>query len=610
MASVNTDFTLPRDAYTTFDALTLKQHIKDRLNQGGVFTDQDFEGSNLSALIDIVAFSYHLSLFYLNQTASEALFDETSVFENINRITKLIGYKPTGYKTSLLSFNAIASESLPRSIYTIKRFSYFNLNGINYSFIKDVTFGKSTAITEDISTLSDNTLLYQGKFFEHPVQTAVGQNFESIPLVVKDNVNNTAINIEHDSINIFVKKFNTNKYIEFLEIDSVFNEDSSAYVFEKRLNENGFYDLKFGNGVNGVRLDAGDQIYIYYLKSKGAAGKVSAGNLNGNNLNIFTTSQFEAISPFIYEPDTQFLTPSLATNIAFTNKNGSTNPSVIETVDQIKTNAPKAFYAQNRIVTGDDFDTYMDKNFSSIVSSSVLVNNESYINNVIKYYYDLGLDRPNDDSRFMFNQVKFATTSQMNHVHVYMAPRIKTVDNNNNLYYLTQSQKSEIINSLVATKLVNTEIIPHDPIYTAVTIGLEAAGALPVVDDIDTTYVVIDRLVNSRVSIDKIQEQVSNIFINALSPENVELGEVVDINSISSQILNLTGVRRIRTRRVDSDGNILREIPFLNIYSFNPIYSDVDIESTASNLTLPYFKLPFLWNGSIKDRIIVETVNS
>ena len=57
--SVNTDFTLPRDAYATFDALTLKQHIKDRLNEGGVFTDQNFEGSNLSSLIDIVAFSYH-----------------------------------------------------------------------------------------------------------------------------------------------------------------------------------------------------------------------------------------------------------------------------------------------------------------------------------------------------------------------------------------------------------------------------------------------------------------------------------------------------------------------------------------------------------------------
>ena len=78
MAFADTDFSLPRDAYATFDALTLKNLIKQRLTQGGVFTDQDFEGSNLSSIIDIIAFSYHLSLFYLNQTASEALFDEAT----------------------------------------------------------------------------------------------------------------------------------------------------------------------------------------------------------------------------------------------------------------------------------------------------------------------------------------------------------------------------------------------------------------------------------------------------------------------------------------------------------------------------------------------------
>jgi hypothetical protein len=82
----NTDFTLPKDAYATFDALTLKSLIKQRLREGGTFTDQDFEGSNLSAIIDIIALSYHLSLFYLNQTSSESLFNESTVFENINRM--------------------------------------------------------------------------------------------------------------------------------------------------------------------------------------------------------------------------------------------------------------------------------------------------------------------------------------------------------------------------------------------------------------------------------------------------------------------------------------------------------------------------------------------
>ena len=71
----NTDFSLSRDSYATFDALTLKQLIKKRLNEGGVFTDQSFEGSNISAIIDIIAYSYHTLLFYLNNTASESTFN-------------------------------------------------------------------------------------------------------------------------------------------------------------------------------------------------------------------------------------------------------------------------------------------------------------------------------------------------------------------------------------------------------------------------------------------------------------------------------------------------------------------------------------------------------
>ncbi len=74
MEANNTDFTLQKNAYASFDALTLKQLIIDRLNEGGVYTDQVLEGSNISAIMDIIAYSYHTLLFYLNQTSSESLF--------------------------------------------------------------------------------------------------------------------------------------------------------------------------------------------------------------------------------------------------------------------------------------------------------------------------------------------------------------------------------------------------------------------------------------------------------------------------------------------------------------------------------------------------------
>lgn len=91
-----TDFTLPKDAYATFDAVSLKALIKERLNANTAFTDQNFEGSNMSALIDVVAYSYHVLLFYLNQTATESMFSEAELYENMNRIVRTLDYKPVG----------------------------------------------------------------------------------------------------------------------------------------------------------------------------------------------------------------------------------------------------------------------------------------------------------------------------------------------------------------------------------------------------------------------------------------------------------------------------------------------------------------------------------
>ena len=60
------DFTLAPDGYAAFDALSLKSLIINRLNAGNIITDQNFEGSNMSSIIDIIAYSYHVLLFYLN----------------------------------------------------------------------------------------------------------------------------------------------------------------------------------------------------------------------------------------------------------------------------------------------------------------------------------------------------------------------------------------------------------------------------------------------------------------------------------------------------------------------------------------------------------------
>ena len=605
MAQNFTDFTLPKNSYATFDALTMKQVIKDRLTLGGVFTDQAYEGSNINAINDIIALSYHYLLFYLNSTSSESMFDQTTLYENMNKLVKIINYSPTGFKTSLLSYQATANSNLPPSIYTIPRYSYFNINGLYYTYINDIAFSKTAQGTEDLTSLYNESLLYQGKINEYPAQIATGEDFEVFTLLVKDNITNQTINIDQNSINVYVLDINTNLYSQFNLTNSLFLENGDSKSYECRYNENGYYEIKFGNNVFGKALNPNDTVYIYYLQSDGQAGVISANQLNNNLLNFYNTPQFNAIATNVLNNSLNYLTPVQSSNISFTNNLASSVPSVGETVNDIRTNAPKTFFSQNRLLNESDFQSFINQNFSNIVLSSKVVNNRNYIENFIKYFYDLGLTRPNQDARFLFNEVNFAHAGQDNNVYLFMVPTIKNVDSNNNQYFLQNSQKNAIISSMSTSKALNMELIPQDPIYTAFTLGLPTAGETLTTDIANSTYLVIKKNTDLRVDTNSIITNVNNIFKNYFDPSNVNLGQLITLNEIVTQILSVNGVSNFSMQRNLPDGTTITDNG-LNLLVFNPNYSDVDIQVISSNLQLPFFKFPFLYNKSILNNIIVE----
>ena len=608
MANENlTDFTLPKKSYASFDALTLKQLIKDRLNEDGVFTDQIFEGSNISAIIDIIAYSYHTLLFYLNQTSNETLFSESSIYENMNRIVKLINYKPIGFQTSLLPFKVTANENINRNLYTIKRYSFFIVNGTYFSFKNDITFNKSLTETEELKSFAEDNLLFQGRYFEYPQQRAIGEDFEIVTLLVKDNINNEPIFIEDSSIDVYVLDVNTSQYTYYTETNNLFLENPTAPVYEKRLNENGFYEIKFGDGVFGRRINAGDQVLIYYLKSDGENGVVEPGALDGNTINYFTSVQFESIGRDIYrDKNFEFLTPDKLQDLSFTNTIESTFPKEKETVQEIQQNAPKLFSAQDRLVTNDDFNSFITKNFSNILDSYKVVNNKTFIQKYIQYYYDLGLDTPNEDPRFLFNQVKFSSSAELNNIYLFTVPKIRNVDDDNTLNFLTLSQKNSIINSLEDKKLVTMEVIPQDPVYMGFNLGLEKNNIEKLnVDILNETFLVLKRKISERVSEESLKQQADTIFRNYF--KSLKLGQTVSLNELKVSILGLNGVDRIFTRRINpSDNGVLNETPNISLLGFNAIYSDLDIRIYSNDTELDFFKYPFLFNGTIRNNIIVE----
>jgi len=295
MSNELTDFTLPTDAYAAFDAVSLKDLIVKRLTDQNIFTDKIFEGSNLSSIIDIIAYSYHVLLFYLNRTSSESLFSESEIYENINRIVKLLNYKPIGYQTSNLNITAKGSSNLSVGTYTIPRYTFINAGGITYSVNKDISFSKNTTPEESIASIGNENLLYQGKYEEYPLYTSNGEPFEEVILTVGDK------NIDYFNIDVYIKDSVTDKWSQFKEVTSLFLYTSNDKVFEKRFNENERIEIKFGNNITGQQLKEGDTVAIYYTVSDGESGVLGANTIDEFPLTLYTSTQFldirESIRP-------------------------------------------------------------------------------------------------------------------------------------------------------------------------------------------------------------------------------------------------------------------------------------------------------------------------
>ena len=607
MATNNfTEFNLPREAYATFDAVSLRQLFIDRLKNSGAFPDINYEGSNISALTDVLALAYHLLLFYLNNTASEVIFNQTELYENMNKVVSLIGYKPQGKQTALLNFNLNANVNLPANFYTLKRFSQITFNGNLYSTNKDISFEKLTDLAETITSVGDNNLLFQGRFKEYPAYNAIGEAFEQFTLA-NDPSNNGEVDkfIDNNNIFVFVKDVSTGNWSQWNETSSLFLIDANTLGFEKRLNEFGRFEVKFGNDVNGKKLNAGDKVAVYYLESDGSLGTVGPNTSNSAIISLYNTNQFREISDDIYNTDLIYIDANTAQTLSVTNLFQSTNPTDYETVYQIRQNAPLLFAAQNRAVNAEDYIGLLNKNYSDIISSSSVMNNQEFVTNYIKYFYDIGLEQPNADERVLFNQVQFNDACDFNNINIFIVPTIGAILNQIIPNPVPLAQKQLIKNFFNAVKCETHNVTINDPIYLAFNFGLPIQNEEVSIDIKDSTVVKIKRVENSVLSKEQIKTQAGSVISEFFKLGNNKLGQLIDINRLNIELLNIPGVKSITVERI-VDG-ITYSTQKLSFVYWNPLYPNTSVASTSQNLLLEKFQFPYLYDETKQlSGIIVE----
>lgn len=567
------------NSYISFDGTSIRDLIVQRLNEGQIFTDQNYQGSNLSALIDVISYTFSTLLYYLNKTSSESLFSEAQIYENMNRIVKLLNYNPVGKVTQTVGYNINSTTSLPAGNYIIPRYTYLNVGGTNFSVNNDIYFTNTDDGLINLQNQISDLFLYQGQFQEYPTYNALGNNNEVLYLNL-----GTSTYIDHFNIFVYVKDINTGTWSQWSQTQNLFLNKSTDKVYELRYNPNQNYEIKFGDDINGKSLNINDNIIVYYLNLDPDAQTIAANTINTSSLIIYNSVNFSQIQNDILTSSqiSSLLTSDQINYISLSNEYPSNPYSQEESVDQIRSNASKNFSYQQRLVTVLDFKNFIKNNYNNIISDVHVVNNDDYLTGHLKYLYDIGLNYPQLDGRVLYNQVQFANSCNFNNIYVYLVPLNATQQ------YVNAAQKELILNDLQGGKVLTSQVVPIDPVYMDIDFYVKSPLSEVNINDISTCKLLIRKSSNTRRASSGILNDVIKIINSYFNNTTSTLGQMIDINQLSTNLVNVDGIESFQTYRSDTD----TYVNGLSLIIWNETYPNLDANVTAQNVQLQYFQYP------------------
>lgn len=602
-----TDFKLPKDAYLSFDANSLKELIIERLNENEAFTDQNFEGSNFSAFIDVVAYMYHVLLFYLNTTSNESTFTTATIYENMSKLVSNIGYKPLGDQTSILDIS-LQAQDITAGVYVLPKFSFVNVGASSYYTLEDITFEKVESNV--LETLEVNySILHQGTLKE-AIFSATGEGYETITLIdsyTSPQVKKTAKNISDEqfiadnTFSVYVKNNVTGDWSQWTETSSLFLEAPGNMCYEKRLNHDGNYEFKFGDNNNGFALREGDSVVVFYVVSDNESGLVGNGSTNGSNFNLFNTSTFTEIKNQLYV-DVDTIQPAALPSITVNNEYASTPIKLAESVEDIRNNVSKIFSSQDRLVSKVDYEAHVDRNFGNITRPVKVLSNDDYTSQVLFYFNNIGVKRGIDDSRTLLSQVNFSTSTNFNNIYIYTVRTSQPVLDERIPHYLNEGQKKLIADYCNKKKDITHNVVISDPIFKAFSFGVGEVTENNTIDNIvndSMLRVTVDR--NVSISDAAIRSGITKVIKNTF--KSIELGSLLNTSQITKDILNIDGIIGLET----VNGNNVT--PNLSFVVWNPDYRYIDNTILARDYKLKDFEYAYFYKVSdVADKVTIRRV--
>jgi hypothetical protein len=314
---------------TELDFDPLRSSLKQFLRSQTAFTDYDFDASNLSVLIDLLAYNTHYNAVLANMVNNEMFLDTALKRSSVVSLAKHLNYIPRSQRSAEAKVN-VTLQNVPGSpnFVTLDRYTLFNtvIGGDTYSFYNNESY---VATPSNGAYVFNNVKLFQGRKLEYyyTVGTAPGPTNKYV-------IPNQAVDTR--TIQVAVQYGGSANFSETYTLNTnVAQLDGTTKVYFMEENTEGFYQIYFGDGILGRILTAGDIVKINYIVSDGDAANVS------NNVPVTWTTNTIAAE---VENDRSIVTVSKPSGGA-----------VREGIESIRFNALNAYSANNRAVTNKDY---------------------------------------------------------------------------------------------------------------------------------------------------------------------------------------------------------------------------------------------------------------
>ena len=312
-----------------FDAI--KSNLKTFLKNQDQFLDYDFEGSGMSALLDVLAYNTHYLSFHANMVANEMFIDSAALRSSVVSHAKTLGYEVRSVRSPKARVNVFLNDrSLPTATMNAGQVFTTKIDNVNYQF---VTVSDFTATQVGSGLLFSDVPIYEGTYIttRYTVDsTDVNQKF-----ILTSNLADTS------TLTVKVQNSSTDSTTEtYTKATDITQLTGTSAVYYCQEIDDGRFEVYFGDGVVSKALSDGNIVILQYVVT-------NIGEANG----AFSFTASGAINT-VTDIDT----------ITIEEANGG---MPAESIQSIKLSAPLDYAAQGRCVTTDDYKVFVKKLYAN-----------------------------------------------------------------------------------------------------------------------------------------------------------------------------------------------------------------------------------------------------